>query len=366
MDDASRHPLPITVEGMEKRYGPVVALGGVSLRIAAGEFVTLLGPSGSGKTTLLMVLAGFVRPDAGSLMFGERQVLMLPPHERGVGMVFQNYALFPHMSVLDNVAFPLKVRGVARAEARRRAEAALDLVDLGGYGGRQVHQLSGGQQQRVALARAVVFEPPILLMDEPLSALDKNLRERMQIEIRRLHERLGMTTVYVTHDQREALTMSDRIAVLNRGRVEQYDTPTEIYDRPASAFVADFIGESALIPVQVEGTTALLGRQRLALPRAPAAGDSHLLVLRPEKLELLAGDAAPPAGANRLDGRVRDRIFQGESVLFFIALPDGQDFTFRLQVRAGLMARLPGKGDAVAFTLHRDDTLVVPGGVQAP
>ncbi|HKY95523.1 MAG TPA: ABC transporter ATP-binding protein [Kiloniellales bacterium] len=360
MDAASRLSLPIAIERMDKRYGAVTALDGVSLRIAAGDFVTLLGPSGSGKTTLLMVLAGFVRPDAGSLTFGDRQVLMLPPHARGVGMVFQNYALFPHMSVLDNVCFPLRVRGIGRADAGRRAEAALALVDLAGYGGRQVHQLSGGQQQRVALARAIVFEPPILLMDEPLSALDKNLRERMQIEIRRLHERLGMTTVYVTHDQREALTMSDRIAVLNRGRVEQYATPTEIYEHPASDFVADFIGESALVPVTAAGDKAALGRQQMALPRPAPAGNSHLLVLRPEKLELLAPGEPAPDGANVIAGQVRDRIFQGDSVLFFVALPEGQVFTFRLQVRAGLAGRLPEEGAAVRFALARQDTLVVP------
>ena len=360
MDAASRQSLPIAVDRMRKRYGAVTALDDVSLQVAAGDFVTLLGPSGSGKTTLLMVMAGFVRPDAGSLAFGERQVLMLPPHERGVGMVFQNYALFPHMTVLDNICFPLKVRGLGRAEARRRAESALELVDLGGYGARQVHQLSGGQQQRVALARAVVFEPPILLMDEPLSALDKNLRERMQIEIRRLHERLGMTTVYVTHDQREALTMSDRIAVLNRGRIEQYATPAEIYERPASAFVADFIGESALVPVTVAGSDVRLGQQHLRLAGAAPAATAHLLVLRPEKLELLAPGGSPPAGSNVIAGEVRERIFQGDSVLFFIALPEGQEFTFRLQVRSSLAGRLPEKGAAVRFALAEADTLVVP------
>ncbi len=366
MDAASRHPLPIAVGRMQKSYGPVVALDDVSLDIAAGDFVTLLGPSGSGKTTLLMVMAGFVRPDAGSLAFGGRQVLMLPPHERGVGMVFQNYALFPHMTVLDNVAFPLKVRGVARAEARRRAEAALALVDREAAGARRVHPLRGGRRRRGPLARAGASAPPILLMDEPLSALDKSLRERMQIEIRRLHERLGMTTVYVTHDQREALTMSDRIAVLNRGRIEQYATPSEIYERPASAFVADFIGESSLLPVRVEGLAATLGRQRLDLPRAPQPAPGHLLVLRPEKLELLPPGSDAPPGANRIAGTVQDRIFQGESVLYFIVLPEGPSFTYRLQVRAGLAGRLPEKGAAVVFALDRQDTLVVPqGGVAA-
>ena len=217
--------LPITVRQVTKTYGTVHALDHVDLDVRSGEFLTLLGPSGSGKTTLLMVLAGFTRPDHGSLKFGEREVIRLAPHKRDVGMVFQNYALFPHMSVAGNIAFPLKLRGVPRAEIGQRIERALDTVKLGGYGDRRIDQLSGGQRQRVALARAIVFEPRILLMDEPLSALDKQLREHMQIELRQLHDRLGMTTVYVTHDQREALTMSDRIAVINHGRIMQLDAP---------------------------------------------------------------------------------------------------------------------------------------------
>ncbi|MEO0764248.1 MAG: ATP-binding cassette domain-containing protein, partial [Pseudomonadota bacterium] len=215
----------------------VHALDSVDLDIRQGEFLTLLGPSGSGKTTLLMVIAGFTRPDSGSLRFGSDEVIRQPPHKRDLGMVFQNYALFPHMSVAGNVAYPLKVRGVGAAEIGPRVEHALETVQLGGFGERRITQLSGGQRQRVALARAIVFEPRILLMDEPLSALDKKLRDHMQIELRHLHEALGMTTVYVTHDQREALTMSDRIAVINHGRLMQLGTPTEIYEAPANRFV---------------------------------------------------------------------------------------------------------------------------------
>ena len=217
--------LPITVRQITKSYGSVRALDQVDLDIRSGEFLTLLGPSGSGKTTLLMVLAGFTRPDHGSLKFGETEVIRLAPHKRGIGMVFQSYALFPHMSVGANIAFPLRLRGVAKPDIARRVEQALALVQLAGYATRRVDELSGGQRQRVALARAIVFEPRILLMDEPLSALDKQLREHMQIELRRLHEQLGMTTVYVTHDQREALTMSDRVAVLNHGKLMQYGPP---------------------------------------------------------------------------------------------------------------------------------------------
>ncbi|MEM1053559.1 MAG: ABC transporter ATP-binding protein, partial [Pseudomonadota bacterium] len=216
--------LPISVSSVTKTYGPVQALDDVSLEVKSGEFLTLLGPSGSGKTTLLMVLAGFTRPDRGSLKFGDTEMIRKPPHLRDLGMVFQNYALFPHMTVAGNVGYPLKLRKVAKDEMDDRVERALETVQLGGYGERRIDQLSGGQKQRVALARAIVFEPRILLMDEPLSALDKKLRDRMQIELRQLHEKLGMTTVYVTHDQREALTMSDRIAVVNFGRIMQLAT----------------------------------------------------------------------------------------------------------------------------------------------
>uniref|UniRef100_UPI002FCA56A5 ABC transporter ATP-binding protein n=1 Tax=Bosea sp. (in: a-proteobacteria) TaxID=1871050 RepID=UPI002FCA56A5 len=207
--------LPIAIRRLSKAYGVVPVLDEIDLDVRPGEFLTLLGPSGSGKTTLLMAIAGFLRPDKGSIRFGEREVVRLAPHKREIGMVFQNYALFPHMDVARNVGFPLRLRRVAAAEIARRVEAALEMVQLGGFGGRRIDQLSGGQRQRVALARAIVFEPRIILMDEPLSALDKQLRERMQIELRQLHERLGTTTVYVTHDQREALTMSDRVAILD-------------------------------------------------------------------------------------------------------------------------------------------------------
>jgi putative spermidine/putrescine transport system ATP-binding protein len=235
--------IPVRISHIRKTYGSVVALGDVSLAVEPGEFVTLLGPSGSGKTTMLMIVAGFVRPDAGDLRFGDRSVVRLAPHQRNIGMVFQNYALFPHLDVFENIAFPLRLRHVPRAEIARRVGGALELVRLSGYERRRIGELSGGQSQRVALARAVVFGPDILLMDEPLSALDRKLREQMQGEIRRLHDELGLTTIYVTHDQREALTMSDRVAVINSGALEQFDAPRELYDRPRSTFVADIVGE---------------------------------------------------------------------------------------------------------------------------
>ncbi len=253
--------LPISISRITKRYGDIHALDNVDLEIRSGEFLTLLGPSGSGKTTLLMVLAGFTRPDHGSIKFGDEEIILKPPHTRNVGMVFQSYALFPHMDVAHNVGFPLKLRSVSKAEIAERVEQALNTVQLGGYGKRQINQLSGGQKQRVALARAIVFDPRILLMDEPLSALDKKLREHMQIELRHLHEKLGMTTVYVTHDQREALTMSDRIAVINHGKLMQLDTPREIYDRPANRFVADFIGESTFLKLEDKAGKLMFGGQ---------------------------------------------------------------------------------------------------------
>ncbi len=274
--------LPLTISGVTKSYGSLKALDNVSIDVKSGEFVTLLGPSGSGKTTLLMVLAGFVRPDSGSVKFGDEEVIRKPPHKRGVGMVFQNYALFPHMNVLNNVAFPLKLRRVAQDEIAERVQGALDLVQLGDLGQRRIDQLSGGQRQRVALARAIVFDPQILLMDEPLSALDKKLREHMQIEIRHLHEKLGRTTVYVTHDQREALTMSDRVAVIDFGQFKQIDAPKDLYERPRSKFVADFIGESSFLPVEVNGSSIDLDGATMRLAEPPISSDKRqLLVVRP-------------------------------------------------------------------------------------
>jgi putative spermidine/putrescine transport system ATP-binding protein len=354
--------LPITVRHLTKSYGDFKALDDIGIDVRAGEFMTLLGPSGSGKTTLLMALAGFVSPERGSILFGEQEVVALSPHKRGLGMVFQSYALFPLMSVADNVAYPLKLRGVARPEIARKVQAALEMVQLGSYGERRIQQLSGGQRQRVALARAMVFEPRIILMDEPLSALDKKLREQMQIEIKSLHRKLGATIVYVTHDQREALTMSDRVAVLNHGRIAQIDTPQALYQRPRSLFVADFIGESVALPVQVEAGVARHRGTPLHLSRAvegPAV--PHFLILRPELIELLDGQAPPsPPGFNELSGTVRDLIFQGDSVLVLVDLSHGEEVAVRLA--AGQVARggLPEQGAAVRLAFDAESTLVVP------
>jgi len=321
--------LPISIAQVTKTYGKTFALDHVDLEIRSGEFLTLLGPSGSGKTTLLTVLAGFTRPDGGSLKFGDTEMITVPPHKRHVGMVFQNYALFPHMSVADNVGFPLKLRGVKPAEIAQRTERALEMVRLGGYGTRGVDQLSGGQRQRVALARAMVFEPRIMLMDEPLSALDKQLREHMQIELRQLHDKLGMTTVYVTHDQREALTMSDRIAVINGGRIMQLDTPRALYERPKNRFVAEFIGESTFLPVRVHGGCVTLGDQTLRTAVPPPADGPQLLMLRPERLRLLGSSEAVDNAYNTIEATLVATVYQGDSSLFRMALADGTPLDVR-------------------------------------
>ena len=244
----------VRLEGLTKRFGEVVAVDSVDLEIRAGEFLTLLGPSGSGKTTSLLLVAGFQLPTSGEVWVDDQPIIYKPPHKRNLGMVFQNYALFPHMTVFDNIAFPLRMRRMSRQEIARRVAHSLEIVRLAGYEGRYPGQLSGGQQQRIALARAAVFDPQVLLMDEPLGALDKKLREELQIEIKHIQEALGVTVIYVTHDQEEALTMSDRIAVLNQGRIQQVGAPDQLYEAPENRFVADFIGESNMFRGTVMGT----------------------------------------------------------------------------------------------------------------
>ncbi|MBN9458275.1 MAG: ABC transporter ATP-binding protein [Bosea sp.] len=357
--------LPIAIRQLSKAYGALPVLDGIDLDVRPGEFLTLLGPSGSGKTTLLMAIAGFLRPDRGSIRFGDSEVVRLAPHKREIGMVFQNYALFPHMDVASNVGFPLRLRRVPAGEIARRVEAALEMFQLGGFGRRRIDQLSGGQRQRVALARAIVFEPRIILMDEPLSALDKQLRERMQIELRQLHERLGTTTVYVTHDQREALTMSDRIAVLDRGRIARIDTPRAIYDEPGSRFVAEFIGESSFLDVEVaDGICRAAGATVISPRLPPPHGRRCTLVLRPERLRLLA--TGEGAGMNCFEGRVTGVIYQGDTLLLQAVLDDGSPVTVRQTTRSGDAGAIrPGEpvriGIAIADTVLLADE---PGQVQ--
>ncbi len=358
MTDSIQGALPITARNITKTYGKVHALDDVSLDVKSGEFLTLLGPSGSGKTTLLMVLAGFTRPDQGSLKFGDQEMIRTAPHLRDVGMVFQNYALFPHMTVAGNVGYPLRLRNVPMPEISQRIEKALETVQLGGYGTRKIDQLSGGQKQRVALARSIVFEPRILLMDEPLSALDKKLRDRMQIELRHLHEKLGMTTVYVTHDQREALTMSDRIAVVNHGRIMQLATPQGLYEQPTNRFVADFIGDSTFLSVERHGDKITYNGVPLKTSRPVPDAASLVLMLRPERVRLATKTTKT---VNEFQATASELVYQGDSYLMYATMPDGTEISLRGAIRQGTVAALPKIGDHVTLALEPGDTVLIDG-----
>ncbi|MEI4487878.1 ATP-binding cassette domain-containing protein [Frigidibacter sp. MR17.14] len=295
----------IQFQRLTKFYGDKAAVEEADFAVEPGEFLTILGPSGSGKTTLLMLIAGFISPDAGRLMLGERDISRVPPHQRDIGVVFQSYALFPHMTVAQNVAYPLKARGVQKAEIARLVTWALDRVHMSAFADRRIPQLSGGQQQRIALARAIAFSPRALLMDEPLSALDRNLRVDMQREIRSLQRELGQTVIFVTHDQEEALNMSDRVAVMNHGRIQQVATPKDLYLAPANSFVADFFGESNLFRGTAQGSSLSLGGRSLPLPAARAG--AAVLCVRPEVIRMDDPDA--PGWA--LTGTVTDARFLG-------------------------------------------------------
>ncbi|WFU70883.1 ABC transporter ATP-binding protein [Bradyrhizobium sp. CB2312] len=306
-----------------KRYGDFVALAPTNLDVARGEFLTLLGPSGSGKTTLLSLIAGLAHPDEGRILIDDADVTHSPAYERDIGVVFQNYALFPHMTIEDNIAFPLKMRKVTDAEARRRTAEALETVRLPHVAKRYPRELSGGQQQRIALARCIVYRPAIILMDEPLGALDKKLRDQMQLEIKRIHRELGTTIVYVTHDQEEAMTMSDRICLMNAGAIEQLGTPQDLYFRPRSLFVADFLGESNLLSATVRGVDGdgldIVLAEQAASSRAVgngssfAAGEPIKVMVRPQNL-VVGG-----AGGGQLSGRLVDVMISGSLTRLYIA-----------------------------------------------
>ncbi len=317
---------------VSKLFGDVRAVDDVSLSIQHGEFLTLLGPSGSGKTTSLNMIAGFEIPDRGEILLENNDITTVAPNDRGIGMVFQNYALFPHMTVSDNIAFPLKMRKIPGHTIQQDVKEALELVKLPGFESRYPHQLSGGQQQRIALARAIVFKPKILLMDEPLGALDKKLRDHMRLEIKHLQESLDITVIYVTHDQEEALTMSDRIAIMNEGQIIQLDTPVALYESPASLFVADFIGESNFLKGQIAETdgdrTAVETDEGLKVWVAKfnqaQAGEEVSVAIRPEKIQILTPDA-PDANdiVNRFKGRIEEIVYVGEARIYRVSLAPG-------------------------------------------
>ena len=350
----------LKLKDINKKFNETIALKNIQLEINDGEFFSLLGPSGSGKTTCLKVIGGFENPDSGFVSLFNKDVTNIPPFKRDVNTVFQDYALFPHMNVEQNVGYPQKLRGVSKENTKISVEEALATVKLDGLGHRRVDELSGGQRQRVALARAIVFKPKILLMDEPLSALDKKLREEMQIELRQLHDRLNITTVYVTHDQKEALTMSDRIAVINDGQLKQLDTPNQIYRSPSNAFIADFIGESSLLSATVKNGIASLGSSKLKGNQKLSKDGDFLLVIRPEKLFIASKKARD---ANHFEGVVEDSIFQGESQLMVIKLDPKtygeQSLRMRLPNSSSTLSELPGIGDRVTLGLKIVDSYFV-------
>ncbi len=360
------NPPALELAGVRKRYGDAVALHETSLRVAEGKLVFLLGPSGCGKTTTLRLVSGFVEPDGGEISIRGVRVDRTPPERRGLGMVFQHYALFPHLTVFENVAFGLRMRRLGPGPVRERVGRALDLVRLGQLAGRYPRELSGGQQQRVALARAVVIEPTLLLLDEPLSSLDLKLREEMRSEIRALQRALGITTLFVTHDQEEALTMADEVVVMAEGRIVQIGTPAELYERPATRFVAHFVGESNLEAGRVAATLGP-GAWRVDVgglavvatgPGTWQPGDSVTVVVRPERVRLSALAGAAPA-RNEVTGSVEECIFRGPSRRYRVRLPNGR--VWSVDEAAGGVELLCPVGAAVRLSWRVEDCLAVPG-----
>jgi putative spermidine/putrescine transport system ATP-binding protein len=356
----------LKLDRLMKRYGDVTAVEEVDLTLEPGELLTLLGPSGSGKTTTLLMVAGFEQPTSGEVLVDGQAVTSLPPHKRNIGMVFQHYALFPHMTVADNVAFPLRMRDVPRDEVKRRVEESLALVHLAGYGGRYPHELSGGQQQRVALARATVFGPPLLLMDEPLGALDKHLRGEMQREIKRIHRDLGTSVVCVTHDQEEALALSDRIALMNEGRVEQVGTAQEIYERPCSLFAARFLGESNVVGGEVasvrdDGVVEVALGEGAVVAGTPARpvtrGQKVVVVTRPERLVPHLPDSAETNGHRGLRFRIDEVVFLGDRLRCHGTFATGDPCMLVLDAHAGREIVAAGQGVA---TWPAGDAVILP------
>jgi putative spermidine/putrescine transport system ATP-binding protein len=360
------------VDGISQKYGDVPALRQVSLQVQPGEFVTLLGPSGSGKTTTLRIIAGFSQPDEGRVLLNGRDLTTVPPHRRDIGMVFQHYALFPHMTIAENIGFPLKMRKMPRDQIHSKVDAALRMVHMSGLGSRGPRELSGGQQQRIALARALVFRPQLILMDEPLGALDRKLREEMQVEIVRIGREEGITIIYVTHDQEEALAMSDRIAVYHDGRIEQIGSPQEIYERPTSLFVANFIGESTTLRgklVMQNGRPCLAGTSFCVPVEAQQChrtrlqqGDAAVLIVRPEALQIAARTEAAATAANEraeLEGRLQSRSYLGSVERYVVDLPDGVTAVVRARVPS-CGAASPRSGNDVSVSWPVDAGILLP------
>ncbi|MBT4907743.1 MAG: ABC transporter ATP-binding protein [Rhodospirillaceae bacterium] len=344
----------VVARNVTKRYGELKALDNVSLDFPNGSFFALLGPSGSGKTTLLRSIAGFVEPEEGEILIEGVDVAHIPAHRRDIGMVFQNYALFPHMTVMDNIAFGLSVRGVSKTDARKRVGEMLDLVRLTGLEQRKPRQLSGGQQQRVALARALVTEPKVLLLDEPLGALDKRLRQEMQIELKQIQRAVGITAIFVTHDQEEALTLSDQIAIINDGQVVQIGAPGEIYESPVNRFAASFLGDANFMEGLVENGRVSVEALGPIVTSSALPGSRVTLAVRPEKMRLTAlSDTA--SDGNRVEGSVTQRVFSGTSVTYIVETPAGPMHTF--QQNAG--DRMFDAEEAVAITWSPDHTVLV-------
>jgi putative spermidine/putrescine transport system ATP-binding protein/spermidine/putrescine transport system ATP-binding protein len=359
----ARRDAAVRLDGVSKRFGASVALDEVWLAIRRGEFMTLLGPSGCGKTTLLNLVAGFLAPDNGEIFIDGALVTEVPTFERETGVVFQNYALFPHMTVADNVAYGLKARGVGRDEIGKRVAEALAMMKLVGFEARRPRQLSGGQQQRVALARALVIRPKVLLLDEPFSALDKNLRASMQVEVKEIQQRLGVTTIFVTHDQSEALSLSDRIAVMSGGRICQIDTPQGLYRRPSDRFVASFIGQGSLLRARldrIEGASATVtvGTTAIEVPLAPIAGvvpgaDVDLFI-RPENLRVA------DAGAAAFEGAVAASIYQGGHVDLYIEAPQVAAARVLMRLSAADAGAAWACGSKVAIAIGGGDAVAFP------
>ena len=353
----------VHLQSLTKRFGPVVAVDNVSLQLQEGEFLTILGPSGSGKTTILMMIAGFEMPTSGEIFIRGVDIHSVPPYDRNIGMVFQNYALFPHMTVFGNIAFPLKMRKLSKQEIKKRVQRVLEIVKLPGFEYRHTRQLSGGQQQRVALARALVYDPPLLLMDEPLGALDKKLREHMQIEIRNLQRELKITSLYVTHDQEEALTMSDRIAILDRGRIQQVGTPNAIYERPSNRFVADFIGQSNFIKgnitqLDVAFAAITTADKDIVIPCPPLSdlvvNQDAQLAIRPEKIRFINSASSLPVN---LKGVIEELIYVGATMRYRIRISRDQTIDLEQQISYGINTFK--KGDHVLIGWELEDSKIL-------